>query len=275
MIEPFLLRALLASLMVGILLGLLSPLINFKGLAFLTHATFHALLFGTILGMIVLLLTGWSYSITLVSLFVTIVVVMGIAGLERKGFMPDSAVGIMASFVAGLTILGFGVLYSLMASKPYYPLSENIISYLTGEIFLVTLGDLTFLVVAGIVVVFIMLVFYRDFLYTSFDPEGIESLGGNVRFYLSLMYFLVGFVSALVVKSVGLITLQVIAVLPGAISARMSRDLREIVGLSLVLTILTMILSLLIAYPTGIPPSGIATLFLGAIYIATARRGVS
>jgi len=51
-ISEFLLRALLASIMISVLLGMLSPLINMKGLAFLTYATFHSLLFGAVLGMI-------------------------------------------------------------------------------------------------------------------------------------------------------------------------------------------------------------------------------
>jgi len=265
-IPEYLLRALLASLMVSVLLGLLSPLINAKGLAFLTHALFHSLLFGAVLGMILGLVFENLSLVMLTALFVTIAVVLLIAHLEQLGFSPDSAVGIVASFVAGLTVLGFGILYRVMATRPYFPLGESIVSYLTGDIFLIGLGDLKVLVLGGALLFFTMLLLYRDFLYLSFDPEGVESYGGNVRAYLMILYVLVGAIGSLIVQTVGLITLQVVAVLPGAIALMVSSDLRKVLGVSLFLTLGVQLSSVLLAYVTDIPPSGLATLILGAIY---------
>ncbi|HIP74979.1 MAG TPA: metal ABC transporter permease [Thermococcus paralvinellae] len=266
MISEFFLRALLASIMVSILLGMLSPLINMKGLAFLTHATFHSLLFGAVLGMILGLLVGNLGIIVWTALIVTILVVIVIAEIENRGFTSDTAIGIISSFVAGATVLGFGILYKVMASRPYFALSESIVAYLTGEIFLITLSDLEMLIFGGFLLFLIMLFLYRDFLYVSFDPEGVESYGGNVRAYLMILYIIVGTIGALIVRTVGLITLQVIAVLPGAIAMMLSDDLRKIVGISLFLTLGIEILSILLAYATNIPPSGIATILLGMIY---------
>ncbi|WP_258084303.1 metal ABC transporter permease [Thermococcus thermotolerans] len=272
MIPEYLLRAILASIMVSVLLGMLSPLINTKGLAFLTHALFHSLLFGAVLGMILGLLFENLSLVMLTALVVTVAVVLIIAQLERAGFSPDSAVGIVASFVAGLTVLGFGVLYKVMAGRPYFPLSQSIVSYLTGEIFLITLNDLTVLVLGGAVLFFLMIFLYRDFLYLSFDPEGVESYGGNVRAYLTVLYVLVGAIGALIVQTVGLITLQVVAVLPGAIALMVSSDIRKVLAVSLVLTLAIQLSSVILAYFTDIPPSGLATIMLGIIYGALLFR---
>lgn len=272
MIPEFMLRAMLASIVVSVLLGLLSPIINTKGLAFLTHALFHALLFGAVLGMILALVMN-SYSLVmLVALVVTVTVVLTIAQLEKLGFTPDSAVGIVASFVAGLTVLGFGILYKVMASRPYFPLTENIVSYLTGDIFLITLNDLTILVLGGALIFFILLFLYRDFLYLSFDSEGVESYGGNARAYLMVLYVIVGTIGALIVQTVGLITLQVVAVLPGAIALMVSNDLRKVLAVSLFTTLGIQLSSIILAYYTAIPPSGIATIILGLIYGALLLR---
>jgi len=272
MIQEYLIRALLASVMVGVLLGMLSPLINAKGLAFLTHALFHALLLGAVLGMILGLILENMGLVMAVALITTVVIVVVIAELEKSGFSTDSAIGIVASFVAGLTVLGFGLLYKVMATRPYFPLSESIVSYLTGEIFLITLNDLAVLVLGGAVLFFIMLFLYRDFIYLSFDAEGMESYGGNARAYLTILYVLVGATGALIVQTVGLITLQVVAVLPGAIALMVKDDLRGVVALSLLLTLGVQLSSVLLAYPTGLPPSGLATLMLGAIYGALLFR---
>ncbi|MBP1910833.1 metal ABC transporter permease [Thermococcus stetteri] len=266
MIPEFLLRALLASIMVSVLLGLLSPIINTKGLAFLTHALFHALLFGAVLGMILALLLN-NYGLVLITaLLITTLLVILIAQLEKMGFTSDSAVGIVSSFVAGLTVLGFGVLYKVMATRPYFPLTQNIVSYLTGDIFLVTLNDLTILIVGGAVVFFVLLFLYRDFLYLSFDPEGVESYGGNARAYLMILYVLVGVIGALIVQTVGLITLQVVAILPGAIALMVSSDLKKVLAISLLLTLAVQLSSVVLAFFTAIPPSGIATIILGFVY---------
>ena len=266
MIPEYLIRAILASIMVSVLLGMLSPLINTKGLAFLTHAIFHSLLFGAVLGMILGLLFENMGLVMLVALIITVAIVLIIAQLEKVGFSPDSAVGIVASFVAGLTVLGFGVLYKVMATRPYFPLSQSIVSYLTGEIFLITLGDLSALVFGGAVLFFLMLFLYRDFLYLSFDPEGLESYGGNARAYLMVLYVLVGAIGALIVQTVGLITLQVVAVLPGAIALMVSSDVRKVLAVSLFLTLSVQLSSVVLAYFTDIPPSGLATIMLGVIY---------
>ena len=138
MIPEYLLRALLGGVMVSVLLGMLSPLITMKGLAFLTHATFHSLLFGAILGMILGLIFGNLSLITWVALIITIFVVILIALLENRGFSSDTAIGVIASFIAGFTVLAFGILYKVMANKPYFALSQSIVSYLTGELFLIT-----------------------------------------------------------------------------------------------------------------------------------------
>jgi len=265
-IPEYLIRAILASIMVSVLLGMLSPLINTKGLAFLTHAIFHSLLFGAVLGMILGLLFENMGLVMLVALIITVAIVLIIAQLEKVGFSPDSAVGIVASFVAGLTVLGFGVLYKVMATRPYFPLSQSIVSYLTGEIFLITLGDLSALVFGGAVLFFLMLFLYRDFLYLSFDPEGLESYGGNARAYLMVLYVLVGAIGALIVQTVGLITLQVVAVLPGAIALMVSSDVRKVLAVSLFLTLSVQLSSVVLAYFTDIPPSGLATIMLGVIY---------
>lgn len=266
MIPEYILRALLAGFVISALLGLLSPLINMKGLAFLTHATFHSLLFGAVLGMILGLIMGNMRIIVAVALVVTIAVVVLIAVLEERGFSSDASVGIVSSFVAGLTVLGFGLLYRVMATRPYFALSSSLVSYLTGEVFLITLADLEALIIGGSIVFFLMAFLYRDFLYVSFDPEGVESHGGNVRAYLMLLYVIVGVIGALIVRTVGLITLQVIAVLPGAIALMLSDDLRKILGISIFLTLGVEVSSIVLAYFTNIPPSGIATIILGLIY---------
>ncbi|WP_042701642.1 metal ABC transporter permease [Thermococcus sp. PK] len=266
MIPEYLLRALLGGVIVSVLLGILSPLINMKGLAFLTHATFHSLLFGAVLGMILGLIFS-NFSLVLwVALIITIFVVILIALLENRGFSSDTAIGVIASFIAGSTVLAFGVLYKVMASRPYFALSQSVVSYLTGELFLITLNDLMFLVLGGAVIFFVMLAFYRDFLYVSFDAEGVEAYSGNARLYLTLLYVLVGATGALIVRTVGLITLQVVAVLPGTIAVMLSSDLRKILGISLGLTLSVQVLSIVLAYLTDIPPSGIATIVLGLVY---------
>ena len=266
MIPEYLLRALLGGIMVSVLLGMLSPLINMKGLAFLTHAIFHSLLIGAVLGMILGLIFENLSLILWMALIVTIFVVILVAFLEDRGFGSDTAIGIIASFIAGFTVLGFGILYKVMALKPYFAFSQSIVSYLTGELFLITLNDLLFLILGGVVIFFVMLAFYRDFLYVSFDAEGLESYSGNAKFYLTLLYVVVGATGALIVRTVGLITLQVIAVLPGAIALMLSNDFRKILGISLGLTLSVQVLSIILAYFTDIPPSGIATIILGLVY---------
>lgn len=54
-------------------------------------------------------------------------------------------------------------------------------------------------IVGGVVVFFVLLFFYCDFLYISFDMEGVESYGGNVRVYFMIFYVFVGVIGVFIV----------------------------------------------------------------------------
>jgi len=264
-IPEYFLRAILASTVITFLMGLLSPLISFKGLAFLTHAAFHSLLLGGILGVILTALIG-GVNPTWTALIVTVLTVLAIAALETSGLTSDTATGIVSSLVAGLTVLGFGALYVIAAKKQLYGFTQNIVSYLIGEVFLLTVNDLLELAAAGLALTLTLILLYRDFLYVSFDPEGLASCGGNTKLYLTILYAITGAAAAVIVKTTGLITLQVIAILPGAIALKISRKLKKILVYSIAITGATQYASLIIAKALNAPPSGVATILLAAAY---------
>ncbi len=64
-----------------------------------------------------------------------------------------------------------------------------------------------------------------------------------------------------------------VAVLPGAIALMVSSDVRKVLGVSLLLTLAVQLSSVVLAYFTDIPPSGLATIILGVIYGALLFRG--
>ncbi len=268
-IPEHVLRSIAASVFLSILMGMISPLISMKGIAFLTHATFHSLLLGAVIGMIAGLFTGSFTLLTLFAAALTVLTVMAIAYIENKGITSDTATGIISSIVAGLTVLSFGFLYIVMENKPYVGASQNVVSYLIGEIFLLSLNDLLELSIGSFILVILLMFLYRDFVYLSFDPETLTSYGAKIHVYLYILYVIVGASAAVIVKTTGLITLQVIAVLPGAISLKVSNNLKKIVLISILVACLSQLASIYLATLSSFPPSGIAAILLALIYSAT------
>jgi ABC-type Mn2+/Zn2+ transport system permease subunit len=142
-LHPFMQRALLASLMVGILCAVIGCYVVLRSMAFMGDALSHAILPGVAIAYLV------GANLLVGALIAAVVVALSIGFLTRQGSLKeDTAIGIL--FAAALS-LGIALISSVrsFAVDLSHILFGNVLGVSPGDIWLT--GILTLLVLATII----------------------------------------------------------------------------------------------------------------------------
>lgn len=252
---PFLQRALMAGIVIGVMCGYYGVFIVQRGLSFLGDGLAHAAFGGVSLG----LLLGWTP--LWVALPFTVLVSLGITYLrEKTELQGDTAIGIFFAVSVALGVLFLGL------KKDY---TADAFSYLFGSILSVGVSDL---VVIGVLLLITLLLVprtWRQLAYSTFDPELAASDGVNVR---GLNYFLSVVIAVTVVVSVKVIGIVMVAsflVIPAAAARLRSRTLYQMTLWSAGLAALASIIGLLASYLINVP-SGSTIILTQALFFVLA-----
>src|SRR5689334_13904465 len=153
---PFVQSALIACAVLGLVAGLLAPLIVARGMSFAVHGTAELAFTG---GAAALLL-GVGVQLGAVAGAVIAGVVFGLLGLRQRE--RDSVIGVVLAFGLGLGVLMLA-LYPGRASNKF--------GLLTGSIVSVDTTNLRVLVGVAVLVVAVLAVLYRPLLLARADAE--------------------------------------------------------------------------------------------------------
>lgn len=261
--QPFVHNALIAAAVLGLIAGLLAPLIVARGMAFAVHGTAELGFTGGAAG----LLVGTAYvGLGAVVGAVVAALVFGLLGLRQRE--RDSVIGVVLAFGLGLGVL-------LLALYPGR--AANKFGLLTGSIVSVDTTNLWLLGGCAAVVVGALLVWYRPLLFASTDPTVAAARGVPVRWLSPMFAVLIGLTTALAVPAVGAILVLAVMVTPGAAAARVSSNPLVVTLLAVLFAELSLLGGTVLSLAPGLPISGyVATLiflcYLTCRVVARVRR---
>jgi zinc transport system permease protein len=151
----------------------------------------------------------------------------------------DAIIGIMWSF--GMAI---GIVF--VDLTPGY--NVDLMSYLFGSIISVTSLDIYYIFILDIVVIFSIILFYRQFLAISYDIQFAKLKGVNIKFFYILLLVLVSLTIVATIKVVGLILVIALLTIPTYIAELFSNSLYKMMIISCILSILFGISGIFISY---------------------------
>ena len=267
--DSLILRFICVSLLSGLTVGYLSPMITLSRIVMLNLALVHAVFAGSLIGVFIIFKYGISIPVSISSIIFTILIAILVSELVERGFKQDVAIGIASALAATLIVI-FSYLNAMIS-----PIASSLAwSYVMGLSTIVRYEDLILLTMIVTLVIPIILLFKKELLYMAFDEDGLRSLGIRVRLYRHLLYALSGVVAATITMSLGVFVAHIILVVPGAIAVKLSKLKYE--RISIFLGVLCMLLGFMVAYIINIPPSGgvgiIATLILMIVELLTRRK---
>lgn len=248
----FMLRAFLAVIMIGLLCSVLSFFVVLNKLSFMGAGISHAILGGLAIGVLTginPLLTGGIFGIGLALLagYIT----------RRSRIREDTVIGIF--FVTGMA-LGI-TLISLQ--EGYFP---ELFSLLFGNVLAVTISDLRFLGTVMAIVLFFIVIYFKELLAIGFDPELARANGLPVD---RLHYGLLAAIALTIVSSVvvvGAILAAALLVIPAATGFLLSKNYRNMIFLSMAVGLSGGLGGLSISYYFNIPPGAAIVLCAATIF---------
>ena len=265
-IEPFkyefMMRSLITATASGIMLSILGPFAINRNMGFMADAMAHATLPIIAVGVFL----GFSISELGVPASILIAFFLGYI-IKNSNVGEDTAIGIIfSSFFA----LGF-ILISILN------VTINLEDLLFGQILAVSRFDVFIVTAMCITVVSLIIIFFKQLLFYSFDPIGAEVKGLNTNFlnYLFLVILSVAIVASL--QTVGIILVLSMLLIPAAASKQITNTFVSSIYVSILFGVFSSVSGLYLSYffnlPSGPTMSMVATsLFIVCFFLNKLKK---
>jgi len=219
---PFMVRGLLAAVLVGIVCATVGVYIVLRGMAFFGDALAHAILPGVAVGYLV---SGGSQTVVFwFALATAILTAIGI-GVVSKGadLKEDTAIGII---FAGMFALGIALISTV---RGY---AVDLAHFLFGDVLGVSSQDLWLIFIFGSIVIITIILFYKEFLVLSFDPVLAETLRIPAHLLNYLLFVLLAITIVVSLQTVGVALMLAMLVTPPATAYLLTRRLPPMMALA-------------------------------------------
>jgi ABC-type Mn2+/Zn2+ transport system permease subunit len=255
-LEPFkyefMIRSLVTAIASGIMLSILGPFAINRNMGFMADAMAHATLPIIAVGVFF----GFSISELGVPASILIAIFLGYI-IKNSNVGEDTAIGIIfSSFFA----LGF-ILISVLN------VTINLEDLLFGQILAVSRFDVFIVIAMCIAVVSLVIIFFKQLLFYSFDPIGAEVKGLNTNFlnYLFLVILSVAIVASL--QTVGIILVLSMLLIPAAASKQITDTFVPSIYLSIIFGVFSSVSGLLLSYFFNLPSGPTMSLVATSIFV--------
>ena len=140
---------------------------------------------------------------------------------------------------------------------------------LFGNILSVHTGEMVALAVLLAVLAIVHVVFYKEFLFVSFDPETAQAQGINVRGWDLLLYLTIGLAIAFSIHSMGVLLVFALLLVPAMTARLVAHRMMALFALAIAFGVVAIPLGLYLAVridlPTGTAVAGTCVVMLLAV----------
>lgn len=262
---PFLLYAMIAGVLSSIPFGIIGTYVVVRRISYIAGAISHCILGGIGVGLYLQNGLGVSWfgplhgAIVVALLAAVILSLVSMFGGQRE----DSVIG--ALWAAGM---GIGLLF--LAKTPGY---TDPMSYLFGNILLISRSDIFFVLALDILVLSVVAVFYNVFLAVCFDDEFAGLRGVSTHWFYLLLLCLTALTIVLLVRIVGIVMVIALLTLPAAIAGNFAANVRQMMILATLFCSLFIIFGLAASYSLDLPSGPVIIVIAAAGYLMVAVGG--
>lgn len=249
----FLQYALAAGLLAGLGCGVIGSYVVVKRLTFLAGGIAHSVL----AGMGIAYYVGSSPLNGALAAALAAALLIGTIKLRWQQ-QEDTLIG--ALWAVGMAL---GVVF--ISRTPGY--NADLMSYLFGNILMVSVQDLYLMALLDGIILLLVMMFYKQFLAVSFDPEFARLRGVHVEFFYLLLLCLVALTVVLLIRVVGLILVIALLTLPAAIAMLFVDALASIMLLAVFFGMVFTAGGLALSYSPDLPSGATIILLAGGAYI--------
>lgn len=263
----FMVRSLIAAILVGGLCAVVGTYIVLRGMAFFGDALAHAILPGVAIGYIVS--GGTASAVFWWALLTAILTAIGIGTLSRGAqIKEDTAIGII---FAGMFALGIALISSV---RSY---AVDLTHFLFGDVLGITRNDLWLITLFGALIIITIILFYKEFLLLSFDPILAATLRIPAHLLDYLLFVLIAITIVVSLQTVGIALMLAMLVTPPATAYLLTRRLPTMMMLAALLGafagVTGLYLSFYISIASGAAIVLVSTVLFLITFLLAPRRG--
>jgi|TARA_B100000745_G_scaffold39215_1_gene24015 zinc transport system permease protein len=243
----FMHRALISGVAIAILCSVIGLFLVLRRYSLFGDALAHSSFGGIALGLFAGVYPLWTaYGVSILSALIITKI------KDRYNISGDASIAVLLSsgIAAGLVIISFSGGFSI-----------DIFSFLFGSILLISVNDtvLILTLTGGILIVILLL--YRQLLYSTFNEEQAKVSGIPVEKINYLIIFMAGLTVVTSIQLVGVLLISALFVIPNVTAIMYGRGFKQTAIISISFSVFSVLSGILISYIFDITPAGTIVLF--------------
>jgi ABC-type Mn2+/Zn2+ transport system permease subunit len=247
----FIRTALLGTLVIGAVCAYLGVYVVLRRIVFVGATLAQISSAGIALG----ILTGWNPNV--VSLAFTFAAVLFFAHPSFGRRWPQDATLGVAFTVSGAVAVLF-VAHTATGN-------EEVVHLVQGNLLAMTAVEARNLGVVFGAILTVHLLFYKEFLYLSFDPQMAETQGYRPGLWSFAFYALLGLAIALAIKAIGILLMFAFLVIPAMLGLVVARRLAVAFGVAMATAAAAVVLGIWLSFEYDYPSGPMIVAALGGL----------
>ncbi len=256
----FMRNAMIAGLLAAVACGVVGSFVVARRITYVAGGIAHSVLGGMGVAGYLIAVHNWDAVTPLygaIAAALLAAVVIGWVTLRARQ-REDTIIG--AVWAVGMAT---GILF--ISQTPGY--NQELMSYLFGNILMVSDSDLSILLGLDLLIVALTLLLYNRFLAVCFDAEFARVRGIRVEVYYILLLCLAALTVVVLVTVVGVVLVIALLTLPAAVAGLFSRTFRQMMIGAVAFCIFFTVSGLAVSYETNFPAGATIVLIAGVSYV--------
>ncbi|MFB5647061.1 MAG: metal ABC transporter permease [Candidatus Nitrosomaritimum yanchengensis] len=248
-------RALISGVSIAILCSVVGLFLVLRRYSLFGDAIAHSSFGGIALGLMAGIYPLWTaYGVSLVSALIITRI------KDRFNISGDASVAVLLSsgIAVGLVVIGISGGFTI-----------DIFSFLFGSILLVGVNDTILILALTGIILIVVLVLYRQLLYSTFNEEQAKVSGIHVERINYLLVFMAGLTVVTSIQLVGVLLISALFVIPNVTAIMYGKGFKQTALLSMVFSISSVVVGILVSYVFDITPAGTIVLLSIGIFACT------
>jgi len=254
----FMHRALISGIAIAILCSVIGLFLVLRRYSLFGDAIAHSSFGGIALGLLAGIYPLWTaYGVSIISALIITKI------KDRYNISGDASIAVLLSsgIAAGLVIISFSGGFTI-----------DIFSFLFGSILLVSVNDTILILALTGVILIVILLLYRQILYSTFNEEQAKVSGVPVEKINYLIIFMAGITVVTSIQLVGVLLISALFVIPNVTAIMYGKGFKQTAIISMSFSVFSVVIGILISYIFDITPAG--TIVLLSIAILAITMGI-
>ena len=248
----FMQRAIISGIAIAILCSVVGIFLVLRRYSLFGDAVAHSSFGGIALGLLVGVYPLWTaYLVSIASALIITKI------RQQFKISGDASVALLLSsgIAVGLVLIGLSGGFTI-----------DILSFIFGSILLVNTVDTILILALTGAILIIVLLLYRELVYSTFNEEQAKVSGIDVEKINYLIVFIAGITVVTSIQLVGILLISALFVIPNISAIVYGRGFRDTMLLSIGFSVFSVVSGIFISYLFDITPSGTIVLISIAIF---------